>query len=290
MDEVNPERSLHIDDLGLGMGNFPLTDKTGLLLRRFSPRDMDGLLRHTGLTEHLKHSGYSDLVMEIHVDESSINHFRVYNGNIDPHTLLIDLQLSEGKFMGERRFFEKDDELRIFDMVIIEWISAMNPVSPDYEPGKPQLPGQAMPGLGILSYMFKLLYVVSSGIFKDGFMNVADHMHASIMYSKGFKFFDPEKEGSLRAILRDLNHYTLSDISWGSLTGSIIEKKSRLAHTFTPSQQIFPISERLIHYFSSKKYRDDYNRVYKGLSFFLDYEGMMAKKKEILRTRGIEDL
>jgi hypothetical protein len=174
-------------------------------------------------------------------------------------------------------------------MIVIEWLSAQDPIHV-FSVDKPQLPGQKMPGLGILRYCFEIMRIMAKEINKDGFLDVPDHMHWAIMYAKNFKFFDPAHEGVLRALMRDLKDYSLSDISWGIITLSIIEAYNNQPQTYDPSEQIFYLSDRLRSYFHSNEYKKIFNKYYKRKHFRFEYEEMLHKKKKILESNIIGEL
>ena len=98
---------------------------------------------------------------------------------------------------------------------------------------------QTKPGLGCLRYLMKMMYLVAEGVIKDGFMDVPDHMHGAVMYSRNFKLFNPAHEGVLRAILRDAKGHSLGDISWGMITGSIIDTGTGQPQVTIPPSRYF---------------------------------------------------
>jgi len=174
-------------------------------------------------------------------------------------------------------------------MIVIEWLSAKNPMK-KFDGEKPQLPGQTNPGLGVLKYCFEMLYIMAKEVFKDGFLDIPDHMHGAIMYSKKFKFFDPAHEGIIRAMGRDLRKYSLSDISWGAITETIIDLDTNKPALYDPCEQIHYVSERMKKYFDSKDYKAVLMKYYEKKKYFFDYEEMVKRRDEILKCKKIEDL
>lgn len=283
-------RSIDSDDLGGNLGNFPDPGVKKLLLRRFSEREVMELLNYTGLIGHLNGAGFRNLHVDIGMDDSNVSCLRICDSGRGESDILVDIRLSERKFVPDREFFDSPKHETVYDMVIIEWLSAQNPLARDFDRGKPQLPGQTAPGLGVLRYLFDLLYLISQGIFNDGYLDVPDHIHGSIMYSRKFKFFDPAREAVLRALLRDLESHALSDISWGVITGAITDSATGEVLVYTPSHQVFPVSERIVKYFSSKKYHDIFMKIFREKRFRLDYETMVKKRGEILSRQGAGEL
>lgn len=276
-------------DLGANLGNIQQIQKGKYFLKRFTSDDLMRIMIDVGLVDHLSSMGFEDFKIDVDVDETYINYFKVYSGEKSFENLLLDLRVSESKFTPKQKLIEMGFESKTYDMIVIEWLSAQNPKN-RFPDNKPQLPGQKKPGLGILKYCFDMMYIVAKEVIKDGFMDIPDHMHGAVMYSKKFKFFNPMHEAILQAILRDLKEYTMLDISWGMITGTIIEKYKKQPQVYDPSEQIYYVSERLKRHFNSRKYRSIFNNYYKKKRYQFNYEEMLAKKKEILKKMPIVDL
>jgi hypothetical protein len=130
---------------------------------------------------------------------------------------------------------------------------------------------------------------VSDSVTKDGFLDIPDHFHLAVMYSKNFKFFNPEKEGQMQSLLRDLRDYSLSDITWGVITESIFEKNTGNPFIYTPAEEIFPLSTRMKKYFANPEYEKIKKKTMKT-HYVLDVQSMETKKKAILIKTDIQEL
>lgn len=270
-------------DIGSGSAN-------NLYLRRFSEDELYEIMKKVGLVPHLAKKGFDDLLITVFTDDSQVNYLKVYDREKSPDHLLIDLRVSESKFIPDARFFEKESDVTTYDMIVIEWLSAQNPYAEDFSDDRPQLPGQTKPGLGVLKYCFDMMYETAREVTKDGFLDVPDHMHGAIMYEKKFRFFNPVHDAILKAILRDLKKYSLVDISWGMITGTVIENYKKEPQVYDPSEQVFAVSKRMQSYFKSSKYKSTYNKYYKRKSYRLDYDEMVKRRNEMLKNKSIMDL
>jgi hypothetical protein len=246
-------------------------------LNRYSLDHITGILDKVGLFSHLREKGFDDIVSDIFCDSEKIHYLRVYDRKKDPSHIIIDLRLSEGRFIPEGKETP-------YDMFFIEWLQSQNPRSRDFNQDRPQLPGQNRPGLGCLKYLTAMMEAVSEDLTRDGFLDVPDHFHLAVIYSRSFKFFSPEEEGKMLAILRDCSGRPLSDIAWGVVTKSIIEKKSGEAFLYTPSEEIFPISSRMKKYFSSHAYKKSCAETMRSLHFSLDMKKMESGKRKMLKN------
>jgi hypothetical protein len=281
--------SIEIGEIGDVLGNLSRVKKN-TFLGRFSPEELFDLLKKTKMIDYLHKNGFDDFRITIDNDDSGVSYMKLYSGGISPDDLLVDLRLSENKFLPDKRFFPFDLSAPTYDMVWIEWLTAQNPHKNFKDHNKPQLPGQTKPGLGLLKYCFNIMYAVGREVTKDGFMDVPDHLHGAVMYSKKFKFFDPRHEAILHAILRDLKHYSLSDITWGMITETIYDTYKNTPQKYAPSEQIFALSPRLKKYFKSVTYKTIYAKYYHIKKYRFDYAAMIKKREDILRNKNVSDL
>ena len=290
----NLHESLKLDDSDIDLSNrtnyiSDISSSKKLFLKRFDEKYIYTIMEKIGLIKYLKSIGFKDLIIEFDVDAADINYLKLYCDEKIHSKELIDLRLREITFLPEAKYFSPRAKVLPYNMINIEWLSAKNPLKV-FDDHRPQLPGQASPGLGVLRFSFKVLYVMAKLVFKDGFLDVPAHMHGAIMYSKMFKFFDPIHEGIIRAVIRDLDGYSLSDISWGILTGTIIDLGKNQPTVYAPGPQIHYVSTRMKRYFNSKKYNETYELYYKKKKYRFDYEEMIKRKDAILQFKKIEDL
>ena len=261
-----------------------------IFLNRFTASDLMEIFEEVGILPHLEGLGFHDFSLVIDVDDARVQYLKLYTGDKKPNNILFDLRLSETKFIPDKKFFKEHMTIIPYDMIVIEWLSAQNPKNEQFTDGKPQLPGQKKPGLGILKFCFDMMKIVAHEVIRDGFLDIPDHMHGAVMYSKNFQFFDPVHEAIFRSILRDLRDYSLSDISWGMITGTIIDKYKNVPQVYDPSEQIFPVSARMRGYFDSKHYRTEFNKYYRLKKYKFEYKEMQIKREEILKKRSMVDI
>lgn len=260
-----------------------------LFLKRFTKDELWRMSEKIGLVSHLNKKGFDKLILDIDVDDTRINYFNLYMKEKRPENRLLDVRLSETLFLPDKKFFKEGSTVTPYEMINIEWISARNPYM-NFSSDRPQLPGQESPGLGILKYCFRMIYLMASEIVKDGFMDVPDHMHGAIMYSPDFKFFDPVHEAILRAVMRDLKKYSISDISWGIITSTVIEKYSGRPQVYDPCEQVHSVSRSMGKYFRSDLYRDTFKKYYNRKKYYLDYPEMKRRREDILFKKRTENL
>ena len=258
-------------------------------LSRLRKEDIMELMRQSGMISHLESLGFDELHLEMYIDKDNIYHFKLYYLEPNPDYLLINMRISESRFIPESRFFEESNQVEIYDMVVLEWLNVQNPFA-SFDESKPRLPGQRYPGLGSLRYLMEIMQKVGQETVKDGFMDVPDRFHTAVMYSRIFRFFNPAHEAVLRAMLRDLRRYSLADLSWGMITKTIIDESKGQPQIYDPSEQIFPVSRRMHKYFRSNKYWDKFKEVYNRKKYSFDYDLMLERKKEVLASKSPEEV
>lgn len=262
--------------------------KNKLFLNKYSRDDLLILLEQSGLTRKLNELSFTDIEISIDYDENSVHTMRVFAKKNNSLLLLIDLRLTEQR-IDLKPLFDGIKHAPFFDIYSIEWLHSQNPLLDSFLPDKPQLPGQKKPGLGVLKNLFKLMEIVAIDVTRDGFLDIPDHFHLAVMYSSCFHFYDPEKEGMIRSILRDLSKYSLHDITWGVITKSIINSDS-IFYEYVPGEEIFPVSKRMKDYFNQHKYKSIVRETMKNNNYTLDYNGMIEKKELILSKNNISDI
>ncbi|MFW5807525.1 MAG: hypothetical protein ACOCWH_00560 [Spirochaetota bacterium] len=275
-------RDIEHIDLGSYEQMSGMVQKSGLFLGVLSHEDMWSLMRKSGLVSHLERKGFTELTSTIFTDENDIDHLGVFD---ESGELIIDLRLSRKRYV-----WGLDDPYeRAYDMIVIEWLSTRNPRRTVFTKERPQLPGQQYPGLGCLRQLLRMMELFSKRMSCDGFLDVPDHLHLSLMYSRSFFFIDAEKEGTLRALLSSLKGESLYDIAWASVTEAIIDDLSGLPYRYVPAEQLFAISGSLKSYFSSDLYRE---RVKENSfrQFYLDHDMMNRRRNELLKKNKASEM
>ncbi len=239
-----------------------------------------------GLFDLLAHKGYADVALLTHRDSSGVSRLQVYRETPLPDNLLIDARFSETLFTPFRAFCEDCDGNGpcTFHVIVIEWVETRDP-SAAFTKDRPQLPGQHAPGLGVLAILKKFVAVLAGEISRDGFMNVPDHIHSALMYSDAFMFVDPEREGYIRALRRDLKGVSLGDITWGFITGTVYDRASGASEKYRPAEQLYPFSGRLKRHYDSKLYAKGVEAVLRKKGFRFDRALMEERRRGILAKK-----
>jgi hypothetical protein len=248
-----------------------------LFLERYSKVQIFEMLEQHNVIDRLHKLGFHDILIDISCDDVRIHYLKVYDKEIDPRNLLIDLRLREYKFIPQTQFLHSFKFRRPLNMISIEWLSMQNPRL-SFGPDRPRLPDQIHPGLGFLKNFITLLGKISTDFYRDGFLDIPEHFHGAVMYSKGFNFYNPEQEGIFAALMRDLGNLSLCHASYAILWSCVRVANSGGIFEWHPEEQIYPVSRLLVKYFSSKEYIKIFEKSLRENSFVVDE----AKFKKML--------
>lgn len=248
-----------------------------LFLDRYTAGDLEEIIGRTGLRDHLAAKGFPRLHVTGEKNEEQMHSLRVYAGRPSPERLLIDIRLSEIIYIPDAKLIPGIIKQRRYRALAIEWLCFQNPGA-KFTPEFPRLPGQVHPGVGAVRYIAPLLKHFARDLSFEAALDVPEHFHAAVMYSRTFRFMDPRKEGLMRAALRDLGSVSLSDLSWGFLTGAVLNAATKEPVPYEPSEQIMPFHDGLARYFSSMKYRKRVDEAMKAAEYIFDRERMLQKK------------
>jgi hypothetical protein len=154
----------------------------------------------------------------------------------------------------------------------IEWLTLQNPTR-SFTSRRPRLPGQEYPGLGMGDAVMALFTLMGRYLKIDGFINVPEHFHTAIMFSRRYVFLNIQHEARMRVLSRDLwQKYRLSVIAWAAELGAISERNSGEMLVWEPHKQIMPLKRSLRAYFSGAEVKAAIEAECQKLSYRLDEE------------------
>lgn len=224
-----------------------------LLLGRFPPDQVREKIRKAGILAGLAARGYENPLMALECRTPEDQRVFLYAGRKSRDRLLLELRVRicgfrPGKPIGP--FSEKT----VFRMLLINWLVLSDPDRP-FSIDRPRLPGQEHPGLGLLAECLSLLREIGRECLLDGVLDVPDHFHAALFYSRAFRFFDPNAEGRFQAMARDLRGIPLAIASEAIRDGCLVEAATGLTVPWDAAEQVMPLRDPLLRYIRSAAYR-----------------------------------
>lgn len=213
-----------------------------------------GYYTEAGGREAFERYGFFDLLRErgfdpvLHTDitDPDEHRLRIYDAEPTNDRLLIEL------LIGIRELtLPNGCECRF---LFVNWLQMQDPGA-SFEPGKPALPDQQHPGLGLFIHFAYLLKLMVDRVGCDGLLNHPSHPHNGVLYGKVCHFVDPAYEGRFRALERDID---TSDLAWLTAeveAGRIVDDEGR-PFEWKPEAQVLPVSEAARSWFRSSTFRE----------------------------------
>jgi hypothetical protein len=272
--EISPE------ELQLELAKIPAP----LFLGRYSKEEIRTKFERCQILPELRSAGFDPLILEVESDGLVEHRVLVHTGERNYDRVLLELRLREGVFKVKDTIARINPQLhKLFQaetipMLWIDWLLLQNPFA-RFPDRKPPLPEQKYPGLGILNLVVPLIGEFASETRKHAVLDIPEHFHGALFYSRWMRFFNPEMEGKMKAILRDLKNFSLAAISWGVLLDGLFNRSLGRFEDWKPGEQIYPLSINLEHYFDSPIYRELAEKALAENHYSLDLEKISAKMK-----------
>ncbi len=223
---------------------------TTLFLGRFAPEALQAELEASGLLAALAAKGHGRVEIR---SEIAAGEHRLLVHPLGDHVSLIDLRMAEASALVEEPLAQ-DQGLDVLSFLAIHWLSSQDPLA-RFTDGRPRLPGQTLPGLGIGRRLLDLVLGWARAWGKDGLVNFPEYFHNALFYSKIFRFLSPGRQGRFEALARDLQALPTAAASWAIEEGRVVDLGSDQAFTWEPGEMVVPLTPRLTTYLESAAYR-----------------------------------
>jgi hypothetical protein len=266
------------EGIGLGLSEAELLAElekapaNDLFLGRYTAEDIREALGRAGVLEALAEKGYPRVEIEINTREVYNHRLYVHTGVRDYEHILIELRLREGMFRPREQFIP-ECELGPLPMILVDWLMLQDPKR-EFTETRPALPEQRHPGLGILHKFIPLVMEVVRESGRKGVLDVPEHFHGALFYSRWFKFFNPEMEGRFLAMKRDLGRLPLHQVSEAFFHNCILDPSTGAVQKWSPGEQILPLGEELLRYYSHPRYAELRDRAWAENHYILDADKM----------------
>jgi hypothetical protein len=240
------------------------------LFGRYDAADVRAFLARSRLLQGMARLGYPDPILSLSCEDPSEQRICLYAGEMTRDRLLLEtrLQLMNFHLRHPVGSFPAGTSFR---MLVILWLVLSNPDG-RFSLDRPRLPGQQRPGLGLLDEALGLLSFFSRELAVDGILDVPEHFHTALFYSRLFRFLDPAEEGKLLAISRDLAGAPLALVSEAIHKGCLVDGGTAKPLPWNPSEQVMPGRGPLRKFLRSKEYRDARDRASAALRVAVNWD------------------
>lgn len=253
------------------------------LFRYYTSSGIDYALEELGVYPIIRKLGFNDLKAEVIGDDWGQD-LKIYGKSSGVDHLVV-----EGRF--KRVFWEVPpgnilyEECRgqQFSTVSIEWFLLQNPLA-EFVEGRPRLPGQKYPGLGIRDEINEVFFAVARRLNLDAYTAYAKLFHNALIYSPVFFCVNPEKQAEITAIKNVAGDTSLQDVTLAIEGGFLFRDGIIDAYEWKGSLMIRPLSKNLLSAYERSGYRDMVEKLTKNISFNFDWSEYEKNKMELMKT------
>lgn len=193
------------EDLGAGAGGeAPATRLLGV----YETSAVERAFERYGVTAHLARLGYGGLRFGI-APAGSGEGVRVFGRAGGREHLLIECVVERRTVDGAQ-------------VLWVGWLALRNPLAAGGEPGRPLLPGQDVPGLGMAREAGAMLAVVARGLGLAGVGFRPAWYHTAHAARHLFRFVDPARQARFEALARVLSGMSLREASMAVNEGRVL--------------------------------------------------------------------
>ena len=229
-EEVDRLWSLAPDDLGaLGVGE----GSRRLLLGRYSADRVAEDLERFGVMSQVRARGYHAPRVEIRPSSGLGPTVRLFGSGRGEEHLLMELRIAEARGW-----------IPGFTLLTIEWLLLQDPLA-HFTPGRPPLPDQRHPGLGVLADVVAWLVTLCEEAEVDGLGFRSSHFHVASLARRHLRFLRSEDEARFRAIREATRDLSLSEAARAVAGERVVEEGTEVPVRWVDVPMVVPIGPEL---------------------------------------------
>ncbi|MDY0058176.1 MAG: hypothetical protein RBU45_00055 [Myxococcota bacterium] len=246
-----------------------------LFLGTYSVPEVEAALERFGILPALRARGLSPTQIGLDTSDAERHTFSITCPIDGQQRLIAETALRVGCFDIDAPFAPLLRGQR-FRMIFILWLLMQHPGA-SFSAARPALPGQVFPGLGIGRQVEQVYLAMARRLGCDGLVNSPEFAHTAVLYSRYYRFVDPEVEGRLLSLRRSLSGLGLAEGAWALHTGCVrLTDAGGQPYYWVPEDQVLPLSPALQAHFRSPAYVRAVKRSLETHRFVLDRERLAA--------------
>ncbi|MDD8026470.1 MAG: hypothetical protein PHI34_08140 [Acidobacteriota bacterium] len=245
---------------------------TSLFLGRFTIAEILSVLEKKGFFKEARKLGLWPLVFDLDSSAYPLQRFRIFYERTDPASVIIDLKVRERPFDPAGRPGFPPGAVRT---LALEWLTLQNPRA-DFGGMRGGLPGQQHPGLGMSRRIMDVFVFLGKRARADGLMAFPAYYHNAVLFSRYFRFLNPDKEGEITAIRRTFARMSIRQLAWIVHLGCL-RSGDGTVYEWRSEEQFLPLRRELRGYFESRAYRERVREAARLAVFQVDWEAFEAR-------------
>lgn len=187
----------------------------------YSAHGSELALERFGILDQLRRLGYRDFEVELGRATTG-DRFRLWGHAEGQRFLLIEI-VAEEAVVEDR------------PVLFVHWLNLRHPLAA-FRAGRPALPGQDVPGLGMLREAVMVLHRTAERLEREGLAVRPSWLHVATAGRKHFHFVKGERQGRFEALNRDLAHLPLAQRSRAVAEGRVLLNGE--PYTWEPGLQV----------------------------------------------------
>jgi len=260
-----------------------------LFLGIYTEESLAERLEALGLLPKLRAKGLTDIRLQLTTSDPEHQLMRVFSTVDDDEHLLCEAIYHPGEFRTRAPFAKLLHGYR-FRMLYIQWMLLQNPFR-EFTADRPQLPGPHFPGLRVGREVVAALQVMVERLEYDGILVTPEFGHNALMYMPLFQFVNPDSQGQMLALRRDLAGLSLAEAAWGAEMGCIANEATGEIFRWFHNEMCLSRRRRIKAYFKSEAYEKRVKQAMDKARFVFDralYEERFPMRESFLaRERTI---
>jgi len=240
------------------------------LFGRFDAAGIRERLAAAGLLAGMAGHGYPDPTLSLSCADPADQRICLFAGEPSRDRLLFEARLQLALFHPRHPIGPFTGESS-FRMLVIHWLVLSDPGA-SFSVDRPRLPGQERPGLGLLDEALSLLSSFSRELGVDGVLDMPDHFHTALFYSRAFRYLDPEAEGRFQAIARDVAGVPLALASDAIREGCLVDRSTAAPMEWPVAEQVMAVRGPLRRFLRSPGYREARDRALAALRVVVNWD------------------
>ena len=203
--ELTESGDISTEELEEALGIRPA--KRRLLLGYYTASGIEHALYRYGVFDHLERLGYRQFRAAF--DTAGLGErVRLFGQAEGKEHLLMEVILERRRVLG-------------VEVLYVHWLSLRNPLA-QFSDKRPRLPGQEVPGLGLARETATMLSRMAIRLGLGGVVYRPSHYHTAYPARHELQFIDPHRQGRFEALVRDLGHLPLLDVTLAISEGRVL--------------------------------------------------------------------